>query len=124
MLGELINGVKMTFLGVRYPQLIDLVENLTAFGFWLQENFGDEIKVEEFKEVWNEVKAKLDELEKKEDELSDEEIQTVLQDAVLKFSKVIGKYVKASKYDEEKNVLKLVLGKKKKLVLVITAKVR
>ena len=123
MFGELVNGVKMAFTGIRYPQLISFVEDVMNFGLW----FGEKFKVEkkDFEELKDYIQKRFEELEQKGDEISDEEIQKALGDIVLKVMKKAGKYIKASKYDEEKNILKIVLQdkEKKKLVLVITAKV-
>jgi len=123
MFDELVNGVKMAFTGIRYPQLIGFVEDVTNFGLWLQENF--KIKKGDFEELKEYISKKFEELEKKEEELSDEELQKAFGDVLLKVMKKAGKYIKASKYDEEKNVFKVVLQDEdmKKLVLVITAKV-
>ncbi|ALM76477.1 hypothetical protein [Thermococcus barophilus] len=123
MFGELVNGVKMAFTGIRYPQLISFVEDVMNFALWFQEVFRfDKADFDEIKEY---IQRKFEELEQRGDEISDEEIQKALGDVVLKVMKKAGKYVKASKYDEEKNVLKVVLQdkEKRKLVLVITAKV-
>lgn len=123
MFGELVNGVKMAFTGIRYPQLISFIEDVMNFGLW----FGEKFKVEkkDFEELKDYIQKRFEELEQKGDEISDEEIQKALGDIVLKVMKKAGKYIKASKYDEEKNILKIVLQdkEKKKLVLVITAKV-
>lgn len=123
MFGELVNGVKMAFTGIRYPQLISFIEDIMNFGLW----FGEKFKVEkkDFEELKDYIQKRFEELEQKGDEISDEEIQKALGDIVLKVMKKAGKYIKASKYDEEKNILKIVLQdkEKKKLVLVITAKV-
>lgn len=121
MFGELANGVKMAFIGVKYPQLIGFVEDVVNFGLWLQENF--KIEKEEFEELKEYISKKFEELEKKEEELSDEELQKAFGDIVLKAMKKAGKYIKASKYDE--GLFKVVLLDKegKKLILAIKAKV-
>ncbi|WP_324735317.1 hypothetical protein VFC49_09230 [Thermococcus sp. SY098] len=123
MFGELVNGVKMAFTGIRYPQLISFIEDVINFGLWLQEVF--KVDKADFEEIKDYISKKFEELEQKGDEISDEELQKALGDIVLKVMKKAGKYIKASKYDEEKNILKVVLQdkEKKKLVLVITAKV-
>ncbi|HIE54640.1 MAG TPA: hypothetical protein EYP90_05590 [Chromatiaceae bacterium] len=123
MFGELVNGVRMAFTGVRYPQLISFIEDVMNFGLW----FGEKFKVEkkDFEELKDYIQKRFEELEQRGDEVGDEEIRKALGDIVLKVMKKAGKYVKASKYDEEKNILKVVLQdkEKRKLVLVITAKV-
>lgn len=100
-----------------------------------KERIKAELEVAEDEEVRKELEERLKELKEKEKA----ELQKAFSDVIVKVVKKAGKYIKASKYKEiykevktedgekepEKSIWKIVLEdkEKKKLVLVITAKV-
>ncbi|WP_167717384.1 hypothetical protein, partial [Thermococcus sp. ES12] len=115
--------LKAGFLALRYPQLADFFTNVMNFGMALVGNFKyDKAKLEELKQY---VEDRFKQLEEVDEENEDEEFRKAVMDVMLKASKLLGKVLKASKYDEEKGMLKLVLEdeEKKKFVIAIMVKV-
>lgn len=115
----MFDNMKMALVGLRYPHLITLFENILEFGTWLSENV--KVDKEEFAELKEYVQKRFEDA----DEDDDEAIKKAIVDSMTKAMKVISKYAKASKYDKDKNILKLVLQdkEKRKVVFVIAAKV-
>ncbi|NJE27038.1 hypothetical protein E3E22_10540 [Thermococcus sp. MV5] len=119
----MLESLKAGFLALRYPQLADFFTNVMNFGMALVGNFKyDKAKLEELKQY---VEDRFKQLEEVDEENEDEEFRKAVMDVMLKASKLLGKVLKASKYDEEKGMLKLVLEdeEKKKFVIAIMVKV-
>ena len=118
----MLEGLKAGFLALRYPQLTGFIEDVMSFGMMLIDNFKiDKEKLNELKEFAEKRFKELDNIEDEEKE--EEEFRKAVTDVMLKVAKLLGKVVKASKYDVEKGMLKLVLedeeGKKFVIAIVV-----
>lgn len=119
----MFEGLKLGYLALRYPQLSGFFENILNFGLMLSENFKiDKKKLTELKEY---AEQRFKELEEVEEDKEEEEFKKAITDIMLKGIKLLGKIVKASKYDEGKGMLKLILEDEegKKFVIAIAVKV-
>lgn len=119
----MLEGLKAGFLAVRYPQLADFFTNILNFGSSLADNFKiDKAKLNEIKEY---AEKRFKELENVDEEKEEEEFRKAVMDVMLKVAKLLGKIVKASKYEGDKGMLKLILEDedKKKFIIAIAVRV-
>ena len=120
----MFEGLKLGYLALRYPQLSGFFENVMNFVSVFIQNFKiDKKKLTELKEYAEQRFKELENIEDEEKE--EEEFKKAITDIMLKGIKLLGKIVKASKYDEGKGMLKLILEDEegKKFVIAIAVKV-
>ena len=120
----MFEGLKLGYLALRYPQLSGFFENVMNFVSVFIQNFKiDKKKLTELKEY---AEQRFKELEEVEEDKEEEEFRKAVTDVMLRGTKLLGKIVKASKYDEGKGMLKLILEDEegKKFVIAIAVKVR